>query len=301
MAFQSTSISSRQNNSLFTHSLWLLISVNLLVGCGGGEEGGSGAILQGQFIDSPVYGLAYFSGNQSGKTDSEGRFNYQEGTDVTFMIGDIVIGKGPGAPIMTPVSLVPGAVDETHPVVLNIARFLQTLDTDQKAANGITIDPYMHTLAEKLSVDFSLSGNNFEDQVQGVVATLTSNNTFGAQLLVTSPVASNHLKSSLLSLYAGSYAGQVSGDLSGNLQLFIDEQGILSGTMNDGDIFTYELTGSLYSNGLFTFSAISIDNPNPNNWFEFNGNVDYSGVVTGWSDNFPVSLNVNIAGYRISP
>ena len=115
-----------------------------LSSCGGGGDGGPGPALEGEgrFLDSPVEGLEYSSGDISGVTDSWGTFAYDagEGT-VRFFIGDIVLGEGAAHATMTPVSLVAGAEDETDPTVTNIARFLLTLDDDADPANGILIIP----------------------------------------------------------------------------------------------------------------------------------------------------------------
>ena len=51
----------------------------LLLGCGGGGGGtpeSTGSRLQGAFIDSPVSGLTYTAGTESGVTDTSGNFYY---------------------------------------------------------------------------------------------------------------------------------------------------------------------------------------------------------------------------------
>ena len=70
----------------------------------------------------------------SGITDGAGTFMYHEGESITFLVGDIMLGSAPGNFIMTPIDLVPGAVDETHPTVTNICRLLQSLDQDGNLA-----------------------------------------------------------------------------------------------------------------------------------------------------------------------
>lgn len=94
-------------------------------------------IKQGQFIDSAVQGLRYTSGNQSGTTDANGQFSYEEGGDIQFYIGGIFLGKATGSSIVTPIDLVEDATDLSHPTVINITRFLQTLDDDGNPENGI--------------------------------------------------------------------------------------------------------------------------------------------------------------------
>ena len=50
-------------------------------------------VTDGQFVDAPVQGLYYESGTLSGFTDRDGRFQYEEGGEVRFFIGDIPLGE----------------------------------------------------------------------------------------------------------------------------------------------------------------------------------------------------------------
>jgi hypothetical protein len=49
---------------------------------------------------------------------------------VTFSIGGITLGSAVGQPQLTPIDLVPGAIDATDQQVTNILRFVQSLDAD---------------------------------------------------------------------------------------------------------------------------------------------------------------------------
>jgi hypothetical protein len=64
---------------------------------------------------------------------------------------------------MTPVHLVPGAEDETHPVVINMARFMQSLDADGDPENGITITPEIIDEMLGWQIDFNFSIMDFEN------------------------------------------------------------------------------------------------------------------------------------------
>lgn len=87
-------------------------------------------VSDGQFVDAPVQGLYYVSGSLSGFTGSEGRFQYEEGGEVRFFIGDIPLGEpAPGSALLTPLDLVPGGSLDS-PAVINIARLLQSLDAE---------------------------------------------------------------------------------------------------------------------------------------------------------------------------
>jgi len=87
-------------------------------------------VSDGQFIDAPVQGVNYISGSLSGVTGSNGEFQYETGNTVRFFIGDIALGgEVSGKAMITPLDLVEnGAIDT--PAVINIARLLQSLDSD---------------------------------------------------------------------------------------------------------------------------------------------------------------------------
>ena len=153
----------------------------------------------GRFIDSAVSGLEYHSASRSGVTNEFGEFKYKTGETVTFTIGGIVIGETQGAPTLTPIDLVAGATDETNDFVINIARFLQTMDYDGNPENGILISPLVKYAAQGKSVDFFQSIPNFENDsnVQIVVSDLTAFTHAGARNLVSETTAQNHLKNTL--------------------------------------------------------------------------------------------------------
>jgi|GEM_PF-632921 len=125
-----------------------------------------GTVKEGIFWDGPVRGLAYVSGNQSGFTDDEGRFTYEDGKTVTFMVGDIVVGEAAASPMMTPADLAPAGQDYTDAKVANIVRFLETLDADENPYNGIDIEADEKYDGE--SIDFT-SRAFFETEAEALV------------------------------------------------------------------------------------------------------------------------------------
>nr|WP_289027791.1 hypothetical protein [uncultured Paraglaciecola sp.] len=177
-----------------------------LAACGGSSNNNSiedpvnsVATAEGVFIDSPVEGLNYVSGSIEGTTDANGVFTYEVGEEITFSVGDIVIGSATGAATLTPLSLVDDALDETNPTVVNIATFLQTLDDDGDPENGITITEMQHTEATSLTINFELSIFDFEydADVQTAVSLLTSVSYAGARALISADDALAHLQGSL--------------------------------------------------------------------------------------------------------
>lgn len=186
-----------------------------LAACGGSENTSEDdtTTLLGKFIDSPVAGLGYITGDQSGVTGTDGAFPYKSGQSVKFSIGDIVIGTAKADAIMTPVDLVGSANDETDPTVTNIAAFLQTLDKDGNLDNGITITAETQAIAKGKSIDFKQTTDNFaaDGNVQTVVSQLTGVNGT-SRSLVSSSDAKSHLRTTLSSLIGGftkTYSGTI--------------------------------------------------------------------------------------------
>lgn len=147
------------------------IFVLFLVACSGGGESSQTPLPPstatqihsiGVFVDSPVEGLQYRTATGSGLTNNAGEFKYLPGENVDFLIGDVLLGTALGQKIVTPVTLVPDATNAHNPVVLNIVRFLMTLDDDENPDNGISISEATRTAAMGINVDFAAP--NFEAQ-----------------------------------------------------------------------------------------------------------------------------------------
>ena len=109
-----------------------------LTGCGGGSgsDGGSStnassATGTGYYLDSAVSGVNYVCGSQKGITDTNGTFTFQVGKDCVFKLNDMVVKKIPANNLNDGIKVVE---DNT-----TVARFLQTLDIDGDATNGIEI------------------------------------------------------------------------------------------------------------------------------------------------------------------
>ena len=137
----------------FSFNFLILVSVNILAftflsSCGGGGGGDAPASITGVFLDSPVNGLKY-EANPSGLTGTTrmgGKFICKASDTIGFYVGDVALGQTLCKVFVTPIDLVPGAIDDKNPIVTNIARFLQSLDNDLDPYNGIDINP--DTIAE---------------------------------------------------------------------------------------------------------------------------------------------------------
>ncbi|MEN8174350.1 MAG: hypothetical protein ABFS23_01215 [Pseudomonadota bacterium] len=173
------------------------IIVLVVAGCGG--DGEFGKVQRGQLFDGPVEGIRYQAGGRVDFTDAEGGFFFREGYSVFFFVGDILIGEGKAKSIMTPIDLVPGASDVFEPAVINIVRFLLTIDDDAEPENGIQIGELVHLRAEQRSMDFEQSLTDFEDDgaVQIVTAELTAVTSAGPRSLISLETATRHFSRTL--------------------------------------------------------------------------------------------------------
>ncbi len=125
-------------------------------GCGGGNGGESSGssttstsatVLSGQFLDGPTQRLEYRTESQSGtETDANGQFLYSSGETITFYLGGLPLGSTTAKTVITPADLVEGGYVEQEQVI-NLTRFLQTLDVDGNSANGIEISSQAQTQA----------------------------------------------------------------------------------------------------------------------------------------------------------
>ena len=168
----------------------LIVILALLSACGGGSDDPPippVTASTGVFVDGVVVGLHYETPTFSGTTNNAGEYDFLPGETATFSIGGIVLGSTTAGPIVTPLSLVSGATGPTDPVVINIVRFLLTLDDDGNPDNGITISAAITTAAAGLSVDFTIADLSTDTGVIALLAALP-----GPPTLVDSTVAQTH-------------------------------------------------------------------------------------------------------------
>jgi len=136
-------------------------------------------ILSGTFksIQGPVEGLDYRSGNQSGRTNAQGEFHYEEGANIRFSVHELTLGDTLSKAIITPADLVP-ATSFDHPKPRNIIRLLAAFDAiaeDKK----ITIDQAVRDALEtyRSQIDINLPDGK-ANKALGIVKGVDE---FGAQ------------------------------------------------------------------------------------------------------------------------
>ncbi|MGI9262126.1 MAG: DM13 domain-containing protein [Woeseiaceae bacterium] len=144
------------------------------------------ASLSGIFVDSPVGGFRYTTATNDGSTDENGAFSYVDGESVTFSIGDINFSTVAAASVLSPFDLA-DTDDTSDTALINMARLLQTMDTDGDVDNGITISDDAHAFATGMTLDFA--STTFDADVANLIANSGTVNT----MLVDANTAIAHL------------------------------------------------------------------------------------------------------------
>jgi hypothetical protein len=188
---------------------------------------------------------------------------------VKFYVGDILVGETTPKAILTPRDLVVGA-NIDNPIVLNISRFLLSLDEDDDPTNGIFIPQSVIDNAIGMTIDFTTVGTATLD---GLIMQITAKTT-----VVTDLEAQVHLTETILNLFAGTYQGTYDGDEKGTWTVTIDGSGNITGSgFSTTYQFTFGVTGSVNANGSMSLAASGSAGS-----AAFNGTVDVAvGKVTG--------------------
>lgn len=152
----------------------------LVAACGGGsssnpDSSAAPEIRLGRFLDAAVQGLTYETPTQSGITNANGQFTYQEGETVAFKLYGNVLSASPGYSVLTPSDT--GLVETDLDAIVNQLRFLQTIDTDANPANGIRLP----TVSAAFPINFKQSIEVFE--TDEAVATFLSQYASGRALV----------------------------------------------------------------------------------------------------------------------
>lgn len=153
----------------------------------------SPTVSVGVLVDAFVAGIGYRTETQSGITSALGEFNYLPGETVTFFIGALEFPPVPAKPIVTPLDMAQ-TQNPAAPVVLNIARLLQSLDTDGNPANGISIGANAAELAAEVDFNDSLS----EFAASPAVVNLVANSGSVNRVMVSVQQALRHLRETLI-------------------------------------------------------------------------------------------------------
>ncbi|HAR59194.1 MAG: hypothetical protein MK001_10975 [Alcanivorax sp.] len=228
-----------------------VVAILAITGCGGssssGSSGGGTATRTAHFVDNAVTGLHYTCGSSSTKTTGEqGVLRCPDGATARFLIGDIELGEAVvngNTLFITPADLAGDGADENDNTVINISRFLISLDADQDLANGIQIDPASH-LDLGLAIDFSLDPVAFETAIASALDMLTADLPGGPYPLVAEEDAQDHVVMALHLTNAGLYRGTVrhAGNTLTGMTFLVTRQGAAYGSNQSTD-GQYAVTG----------------------------------------------------------
>lgn len=185
----------------------------------------------GVFVDAPVGGVSYQTETKTGVTNSVGEFEFLPGETVVFSIGDIVFPAVLAKGVLSPLDLA-GTTDINHRIVVNIARLLQSLDTDGNPDNGITIDAEGIVTSD---LNFDADPNVFADEVVDEMDLA----------LISESEALAHLQAELDALEAGN--GMLPTALSGKafVMEFSTQNEGAPYTLGDLATFAFSISGSL--------------------------------------------------------
>jgi len=234
------------------------IAALTLAGCHGDEPHHPTTpptIAQGIFKDSTVSGLTFESGGQRGVTDANGSFSYEVDNVVTFSVGGVTLGSGIGAPIMTPVDLIPLA-SSNSPRVKNIVRFLTMLDSTPPLSDGIQISSAVQSVSNSWNqIDFT--SVNLDADLASIISDVASADARTPNLLSTVE-AQEHLTSTLLCMYSGAFVGRFSGGDQGRIGFYVSSGTDITYGANTADTSgANEVYGIAYSTNSNRYARIS--------------------------------------------
>ena len=179
-----------------TSRLFLGLLIFLTIGMSGCNDNSANRtsekhqIQTGIFLDNEVTGMNYKTETQSGITGSKGEFQYILGETITFSLGGVNLPAALAKNIITPLGLV-GTADTNNTEVINIVRFLLSLDEDGDASNGIQVAEAAHRFADSMTIDFN--SNTFNVDVAELIANSGSSN----KLLIDGTTAKAHIEQTI--------------------------------------------------------------------------------------------------------
>lgn len=169
---------SKKHNFFF---FFFIIGISILLAACGGDGGGnsdqsdSTPQQTAYFIDSGVTGLEYSSSSYQGITDNNGGFLFSPGETTTFSYYGLILGSvvtATDSSIFTPLDLF-ATTDVNNLAVRNTLVFLQSLDSDQIAGNGINLTRFDSSTQPDFS-SLDITNANFQGNLLPALTSLSS-------------------------------------------------------------------------------------------------------------------------------
>ncbi len=206
----------------------------------------------GLFLDSAVEGISYKTETLSGITNENGQFQFVDGENVTFKIGDLSFPVVSAVKTVTPLDMTESRSIYDN-VVVNVTVLLQSLDVDADPSNGIEISD--QAAANAAAIDLNATPSEFAQNpdVLNLVANSGSSNTS----LISTEDASNHFQMTLVGIgelqsftkleYTNLMIGSTA-DFAAGSKIYYRADGVKFSKRLNGE--EYQGTWSLDSNGL---------------------------------------------------
>jgi len=150
--------------------LSVAVTAGLLAACGNGSDGGG--TQKGVLLDSAVSGVSYQGTRSSGITGGDGEYSYLPDETITFRIGDVVLGsaQGKGTLLLKDLDGGQGADGGPSRISVNRAIFLQSLDEDGDASNGIQISGALRDQLKSAAISFDQDSAAFTTALTTLLA-----------------------------------------------------------------------------------------------------------------------------------
>ena len=141
-----------------------------LVACSGDSDSSSNPTISttktGTFIDAPVKGLGYKTATQSGFTDAQGHFKYKDGETIYFKLGNLPLGRGKAAAVVTPYTIA-----DSNTTAANIALVLQNFDGNRSNAQILDLSKLKDYKFSVNELNMTTTPTDLENSVDSLLAT----------------------------------------------------------------------------------------------------------------------------------
>ena len=235
----------------------------------GGCASNSSSEGTGQFVDDPVAGLTYeCSSGTAGVTDANGWYTCAVGDNVTFSIGNVLIGTVTAeSGIVTPYDFFPADQESA----INLARLLQSVDTDS-SDDIITLDTALVALLDA-STDFTsptfeadveadlgitlVSAEDAQTQLNETIVSLGEEVPDGANIPVADAGVDQNVHNGDVVTLDGSQSSDADGDSLSYAWSITSKPGTSSATLSSATVVNPTFTADV--SGVYTVQLIVND------------------------------------------